>query len=282
METIPVKPPQSMDALIKLIVRLIYVDRIYLLGYSSNAVLHDGIFKMDQRSQHFELLVISQLSCNIDALNAQQIINQNEGINASVTLLVHSKESVVDALKENNRFFNELLRSDKLIYHQEGLPGGIELPDYDRSNEFSKAKLYWYHRQQRAKALIAAAANITVEETGIVEAWLLNQVMEQICLGFIFVCIGYRPNQSSLNHLFDICRCINPAIDEVFPTTRQDDKDVFDTLAGAAEDMRHQAKITIHPTDIGLLYRRCSCWMEKAEELIDVQLERLAAFQYER
>lgn len=268
-----------MDALIKLIARLIYVDRIYLLGYSSNAALHDGIFKRDQRSQHFELLVITQLSCNIDALNVQRIINQHEGINASVTLLVHSKESVVEALKENNRFFNEILRSDKLIYRQEGLPIDMELPDYDRSKEFSDAKLFWYHRQQRAEAIIAAASNITEEETSVVEAWLLNQVMEQICLGFIFVSIGYRPNQACLDHLFDICRCINPAIDEVFPTARKDDRAVFNTLTAAAIDMRHRDAIAIHPTDIGLLHRRCSSWMEKAEELIGPQLERLASFQ---
>lgn len=264
----PVKRPEAIDAIVGLLSGLLSVDRIYRIGYRISSALHDGLFKSNLCSQHFELLVITQLSGDIDVLNLQRTINKNSDINASVTLLLHSKENVIEALKENNRFFNGILRSGNLIYQQEGLSWGLDLPHYDGSKELSNAKLSWYHRQQRAEALMVAAANITEDETGIVEAWLLNQAMEQVCLGFIFVRIGYEPNQPSLSYLFDICRCINPAIEEVFPTSGPDDKDIFNLLVASVESIRHQIVITIHPTDLGLLHRRCCSWMEKAAELI--------------
>lgn len=266
--SVPVKRPEAIDAIIGLLSGLLNVDRIYRIGYRISSALHDGLFKSNLCSQHFELLVITQQPGDIDVLNLQRTINDNKDINASVTLLLHSKENVLEALKENNRFFDEILRSGNLIYQQEGLSWGLDLPHYDGSKELSNAKLSWYHRQQRAEALMVAAANITEDETGIVEAWLLNQAMEQVCLGFIFVSIGYEPNQPSLSYLFDICRCINPAIEEVFPTAGPDDKDIFNLLVTSVESIRHQIVISIHPTDLGLLHRRCCSWMEKAAELI--------------
>lgn len=274
------KRSEAIDVIIRLISSLINVDCIYRIGYSISSALHDGLFKSNQCSQCFELLVITQLPVDTNVLDMQRIINENKEINALVTLLVHSKESVVEALMENNRFFHEILHSGNLIYQQEGMRWCIHLPHYDGSRALSSAKLFWYHRQQRAEALIVAAANITEDDTSIVEVWLLHQVMEQICLGFIFVSIGYKPNQRCLHHLFAICRCINPAIDEAFPTVRPDDKDIFNILVSAAKNMRDQATIAIHPTDIGLLHRRCCSWMEKAAELIGLQLERSATFQH--
>lgn len=264
----PVKHPEAIDAIISLLSGLINVECIYRIGYSISSALHDGLFKSNLCSQHFELLVITQLPGDIEVLDLQRTINDNKDINASVTLLLHSKENVIEALKDNNRFFNGILRSGNLIYQQEGLSWGLDLPHYDGSRELSDARLSWYHRQQRAEALMVAAANITEDETGIVEAWLFNQAMEQVCLGFIFVSIGYKPNQPSLSYLFEICRCINPAIEEVFPTAGPDDKAIFNLLVASVESIRYQIVISIHPTDLGLLHRRCCSWMEKAAELI--------------
>lgn len=92
--------------------------------------------------------------------------------------------------------------------------------------------------------------------------------MEQLCLGFIYASMGYKPNHQSLKHLVNICRCITPMFDEVFPTDTEDDEAVFDSLIDSIKDTRYRVPYHIDPTDVGLLNRRCRAWMEKAEELV--------------
>jgi len=96
--------------------------------------------------------------------------------------------------------------------------------------------------------------------------------MEQLCLGFIYASTGYKPNQQSLKHLINICRCISPMFDEVFPTNTEDDRVVFDILIDSIKDTRYRVPFNIDPTDTGLLHRRCRAWMEKADELVTEML----------
>lgn len=261
--------------LIESITASISVSYIYHLGHSTKSATYDGLYKegmKDNTNEHFDLLIITEQPIDTGTINLQSKINQQNEANGSVTLLIHSLKDVQKDLWDNNRFFNEILRSEKPIYIKSKILETHGLPDYDPDKELSSSKLHWYKRQQRAEALIIAAVNITENETELVEVWLLNQAMEQICLGFIYVITGYRPNQQTLAHLFSICRCINPIIDEVFPTGTEDDKEIFNTLVSSKRDLRYYVGTNIDPTDLGLLHRRCRAWASTAEELVNTML----------
>jgi len=257
--------------LVNRITQHLTVERIYCVNCKNTSSMQSGIFmkeSIERKSQHFLLLVITKESCNLDSFTLQNSINQSPDIPATVTLLVYSIQKVNEALLDNNLFFHEVLRSDQLIYQDESFSGLIELPEYDSIKGLSWAGFNWQQRKWRAEALLDAATNISEHETVIVEVSLLNQAMEQLCLGFIYASVGYKPNQQSLKHLVNICRCISPMFDEVFPTNTEDDRVVFDILIDSIKDTRYRVPFTIDPTDTGLLHRRCRAWMEKAEELV--------------
>lgn len=261
-------------AIIHIITNLIDVDKIYCIDNSGTSS-HKGL--KQAHCEHIELLVITASSLTVDVLAVQEAVNESLEIKTAVILLVHTRDHVDKALKQKNRFFIEIFNGQQLIYQKEDLAEGMDVPKYDKDKALANAMLFWYHRQQRAEALLVAAANITEQESSIVEAWLLNQAMEQVCLGFIFVNIGYRPNQLTLSYLFDICRGIDPVIDKVFPTKRTEDKAIFNLLITASGKMRHQVLVDLQPTDLTLLRRRCSSWLDKATEIVESELGRQAS-----
>lgn len=247
------------------------VEQVYCIGHKSNTYTEKGLLKRDTLKlddHNFLLLVITKESCGADSLNVQNITEENKNI--KVTLLVHSLKNVNDALTDNNPFFHQVFRSDGLIYQNETNPGLIDLPAYDQSKALS-GSLVWFRRHSRAAAMLAAAVEISELDEGVVEACLISQAAEQICIGFIYASIGYRPNQHSLKHLFNICRYINPAIDGVFPTSTEDDKELLAILIDANKNARYRHFINVDQIDLCVLHRRCNAWMKKAEELVSLQ-----------
>ncbi len=78
----------------------------------------------------------------------------------------------------------------------------------------------------------------------------MRQAMKQLCLTFIFKMIGYKPSQHSLSHLLNICRCITPVSDDVFPREGMPAHKLFKTQK------------------ISILHRQCKDWMERAKEVV--------------
>lgn len=275
MEVVAIEPvvgaEDGLSLIIYKICKLVPVNRIYQLGYTKHTVIRNGNYiteEHNRQQEHFDLLVILNGPCTPEVFNVQSLINQDDGIPASVLLLMHSVNSVEEALQDNNRFFHEVLSGGHLVYSESEISDWPELPEYDEAKDQLGKQMIWFHRRNRAEALIVAAANTIEDESGVVLALFLNQAMEQICLAFIEINIGYKPNQVSLKHLFAICRLINPVIDEVFPTRGNDDKEIFNVLLDANKEMRYHISVNIDPTDQGLLLRRTEDWMRKVEEML--------------
>lgn len=186
-------------------------------------------------------------------------------------LLVHSLKNVQDALLDSCKFFYRVLPSCKEIYLKPGESNNLLIPEYDESIAQLHQKKVLHYRENRASALLNAAADVTEENNGTVMACMLSHAMVQTCLVYIEMSIGYQPNQLSLKHLFAICRMIDPVIDEIFPTSREDDKKLFDLLLDADKNLRYRISVTIGPTDQGMLLRRCDDWIEKVKEKFGTQ-----------
>lgn len=273
-EVVAIEPVSGAEDALSIIVSkicsLVSVNRIYRLGYTKSAVVRSGNYSTEGHSgqkEHFDLLVILNDPCTPEVFNVQSMINQDTGISASVLLLMHHVKHVQEALQGNNRFFHEILSRGHLVYSQSQISDWRMFPKFDELKEHSRRELAWCQRHILGEVLLLLAADSVEDDSGLVLASLLNQALEQICLAFIDINIGYSPNQVSLNHLFAICRLINPVIDEVFPTSRSDDKRIFKRLLDANKDMRYHILAEIASTDQGLLLRRSQEWLRKVEEI---------------
>ncbi|WP_316793736.1 HEPN domain-containing protein [Pedobacter frigoris] len=257
------KEEKPLDLIIARICDLVPVVQIYKLARYAKADVRLGMFSSAEKEPvevHYYLLVICDAPCTSEVLNVQGIIK-------GVTLLMHSVKDVQDALRDNQLFFHELLRKGELIYGAESV--GFAIPELDDKQVLLHKTQLWYNRYNRAVALVEAAADVTEEENGIVMASMLSQAMVQICLVYIEVSISYRPNQLNLKHLFALCRMIDPLIDEVFPTSREEDRKLFEVLLDADRNLRYRVHACVDTTDQCMLLRRCNDWLERVKVLRD-------------
>lgn len=230
------------------------------------------IYHMGHRrlSDQYCLLVIAEEVCAAEVPDVQSIIVQNKKVTASVILLVHTMKDVQEALDDNDRFFHDLLRNGRMVYQNPGALESLNLVRYEASSAQTQTGLCWYRQSGKAAALLMAAENvgctITADDANLVKALLLNQAMEQVCLGFIALSTGYKPRSQSLKQLFMLCRCISTRIDVVFPRGSGAEQKIFQLLLDVAGDLRYQTPVHINDDDLALLQQRCSNWMDAVQD----------------
>lgn len=248
------------------------VERIYCFGKRTYQDSRYHPLDNSQNGQtvreHFDLLIITADQPARRDVALQSKINNEVGNQYTVLLLAVSLERLTRLLDANNRFFHHALTRAEVLYQKtEGaIVGPVSV--YDESRTLLDCKIQWNQRHSRADALIAATepAWEAGEETVVVS--LISQGVEQICLGLIFVFLGYEPDRYTLSHLFDLCSNFTPLIDDLFPRKTQLDRDVFKLLADGARNVRYLAKFSPDPTETGVLHQRLELLLKQSCELV--------------
>lgn len=266
-------------SLIEQICGSIDAERIYCFGKRKYLASRSNPFynipAEHIEKDHYDLVVITSEKATEKASDVQCKINDNSGNLYTALLLVHTKQSFQISLKSNNRFFHNLLLYGVPVYHKKGLTTEPALPEYDPSNTSFHCQMHWHQRYYRGKAFIEAAGSVWDEGEETVVLSLLSQGIEQICLGLIYVFLGYRPNQHSLTHLFDLCVNFTTVIDSIFPRNTPEDLRIFKMLSKSANHGRFMINVSVDPTDTGLLYRRSKILIEESDILATEQLDKM-------
>lgn len=210
------------------------------------------------------------------ASNLQDKLNNDGGSPYTVLLLVHTDQSLQKSLNSNNRFFHNLLRLGEQVYHKEGLTNELVLSEYDPSNTSLDCQMHWHQRYYRAEAFIDAAECIWIDQDESVVLSLIGQAVEQLCLGLIYVFLGYRPKQHSLHHLADLCNNFTREVDHIFPRQTEQDKNVFAVLNKSSSSARFTIKSSVDPTDCSLLHRKARLLLEKSEQIVEQRILTIA------
>ena len=258
---------KEMDQIISKIEALVPVNSIYSIHRAAKVLYHTGMFVPAQNGivqVHRDLLVICDGPCKPEYFKLQGLINQDNTSPASVTILLHDLAAVQQAFLDQHCFFHEVLRNGGLLYAREGAAESLEIPEFDVAAGQSHKARVWQSRFRRAESLLSGA-ELSEDPHGVVLAALLSQGMVQLCLAYIADRIGYEPNQLSLKQLFAVCRMIDPSIDEAFPTSRKEDRRLFNILIEADWSLRYRVSACIDATDQGMLLRRCNDWLERVE-----------------
>ena len=104
----------------------------------------------------------------------------------------------------------------------------------------------------------------------------MSQCLEQLCLGVIYVCLGYRPKIYNLNNLFSLCNMVSADFDGIMPRNTREDKCFYKMITDGVSDIRYRDH-TGHDMDLlQLLYKRCENFLAKAREICDLKLKPVA------
>lgn len=242
------------------------IDSIYCFGLRSEIDFRDSLLGEHKTidHHHYDLLLISdeevaavaQIEGNINAA----------GLPYSVTLITHSRLSIEKALQRNNRFFHMVLRKSDHLYGKPE-PNEIKLSGGEDNYDKTAINMVWFHRNSRARGFLSTAKTALDEGYDGLPVSLLNQSLEQACLGLIYVFLGYTPNRYRLHHLLNLCDNFTALTKDVFPRRTDDDLDLFRNLNQSVCHIRYLHRGVTNPIAINTLIIKVEVFLERAELL---------------
>lgn len=187
----------------------------------------------------------------------ETILKKSEGKITATTLFYESKK--LSKIKGNHReFLYRIISKTNCLYRKKE----YVIPEFVNIKNDKKAKIdYWNHNKYMVICCLEAENAIENPNGEPVQAILLHQAVEHICLGLIYVFLGCRPNHFGLDHLLDLCALFLPEVDEIFPRFSEEEKLRFNVLSLRMESLRYRIS---YPsiTDIEVLRNRVNNFID--------------------
>jgi HEPN domain-containing protein len=267
-------------SLINQITGALAVESIFCFGkriFSNTRTSPFSKLEVDEMHEvHYDLLIITSAEPVNNLADLQSIINADTESGCSVLLLAYSVESAKRALRLNNHFFHRSMHQSNQIYRKQGSKQLNATQEYDLANTPLNCDLDWKQRYFRAEAFMDAAECIWIDQDETVVLSLIAQAIEQLCLGLIYVFLGYRPKQHSLHHLVDLCSNFTQEVDHILPRQTEQDKNIFSVMNKSSSSARFIINSPVDPTDCGLLHRKARLLLEKSEQIVEQRLLTIA------
>jgi HEPN domain-containing protein len=252
-------------------------EPLQIFSFSQNSCTHNsqGCFNDNQGYFKFDycLLVVTETATRID-YEMQDFANTNYR-QGTITIISHGKQSVIDAVQQNSRFFIGVLTYGKLLYSKDGLLDGDPMPPFIPTKGAIKAIRHYEHRIPLAGGFLMCASECLEKEQFGICAFMLHQAVEQTCICLVRVYIAYRSEFHNLYRLLRLCTCFSEKPFQLFLSTPEDER-LFDVMAKSYSGSRYKDDFTVYRQDAERLYQRVASFLLLAKEMCNEKIELLA------
>jgi HEPN domain-containing protein len=193
----------------------------------------------------------------------------------TITLIGHSRQSVMDAVHQNSRFFIGVLTYGKLLYSKDGLLDNNPIAAFIPTKGAIKAIRHYEHRIPLADGFLMCASECLEKEQFGICAFMLHQAVEQTCICLLRVNIAYRSEFHNLYRLLRLCTCFSEKPFQLFLSTTEDER-LFDVMAKSYSGSRYKDDFTVPRQDAERLYQRVASFLLLAKEMCNEKIELLA------
>ncbi len=262
--------------IVRIITSLAETYAIYSIAHHNLFFASQGIGSLEtqQDSSHYYLLVfVKTIPNNAQADIAYAISQETQG-RCKATPLLHTLKSVRRDKARQRYFFQNAINGGALFFGNWNgkFPFDIALKTERNADKIRK---YWQNRTFIALALLEAEFTIDNDNVDELKVSMLHQAVEQLCLGLIFVFLGYRPNHFALGYLFDLCDLFTPLASDFFPRKAKEEAAIFKELCRHASQLRHSSLRFQYGNNTMLLERRCKSFYKSAVQLGEEEIERI-------
>ncbi|MNK70979.1 HEPN domain protein [compost metagenome] len=160
-----------------------------------------------QEEEIFYLLVITEGSTRIEN-GIQDFANQHYTL-GKIVVHAHGVAALEQNIAQSNYYFATVLNEGHLLYSTNGVLCLEEVSTPKPDKRLAQAKLHWKHRGKMANGFLLAADRALEEDHETVCLFLLHQVIEQACIGLIWVFMGYKSDMHNLRRLLYVCACFS-------------------------------------------------------------------------
>ncbi|QDW24742.1 HEPN domain-containing protein [Pedobacter sp. KBS0701] len=252
-------------------------EPLQIFSFSQNSYTHHSQGCFNDNQVYFKcdycLLAISETATRID-YEMQDFANSYYQ-HGTITVISHGRQSVMDAVQQNSRFFISVLTYGKLLYSKDGLLDGDVLPPYIPAKGAIKALRHYEYRIPLADGFLMCASECLENEQFGICAFMLHQAVEQACICMVRVHIAYRSEFHNIYRLLRLCTCFSEKPFQLFLSTPEDER-LFAIMAKSYSGSRYKDDFTVSRQDAERLYQRVASFLLLAKQMCNEKIALLA------
>ena len=252
-------------------------DPLQIFSFSQNSYTHHAQSCFTDNQNHFKcdycLLAITETATRID-YEMQDFANSYYQ-HGTITVISHGRQSVMDAVQQNSRFFIGVLTYGKLLYSKDGLLDHDPISSFIPTNGAIKALRHYEHRIPLANGFLMCASECLEKQQFGICAFMLHQAVEQTCICLLRVNIAYRSEFHNLYRLLRLCTCFSEKPFQLFLSTPEDER-LFGIMAKSYSGSRYKDDFTVSRQDAERLYQRVASFLLLAKEMCNEKIALLA------
>lgn len=201
--------PAHFNAILSQLINHFKPLKIYLYAELNKQELCNSVFATTGVAAEdiYYILVITQGSTRIEN-GIQEFINSHYK-EAVMMVLAHGVETLEKNTAYCNPFFSAVFNNGLLLYSADGVLYNSERPTVNPQKRLAEAVSQWYHRCDMAAGFKRSIDQIMEDGFYNVAVFLMHQVVEQACIGMIWVFMGYKSDMHNLKRLLYICGCFS-------------------------------------------------------------------------
>ncbi|WP_345954036.1 HEPN domain-containing protein [Mucilaginibacter sp. PAMB04168] len=251
---------QELDKITAVLVKRYQPEKIICFGSLQQSASSAGCF-MDSKSQHTNHYFLLMVTANPTRIEHEvQAMMTSCFKDIAITIVVHGREIVSDAITKGNRFFITVYRTGTLLHNAEGLLlslAGLHLPQIDTMQTYIKAEHHYKHRYEMALGFMEGVNACMMKGYYNNAVFMMHQAIEQACIGLIRIFIGYRSDMHNLDRLFKLTLCFSPEPSAIFPRETEEDWRLFNLFHKCYSEARYKTELQVTKEDAELLHKRC-------------------------
>jgi len=249
--------------------------QIFCFAKTNRLTDSTGCFKDQLNNHHCDycLLMVTESNARLD--HKVQDFSNFHYQQGSITILCHSQESIVEAVRANNRFFITVYTTGQLLYSHDGMSHFDFTKKFIPSQSAVKAQKHFDHRMPLAEGFLRGAAECLAQHDYTISTFMLHQVVEQCCILLLRVHIAYRSEVHNLLRMLRLCTSFSDKPIQAFLSGSTADERLFSLLAKSYSGSRYGSGFVVSAQDAQQLFERVAGFAQLVKQLCGAKIEEL-------
>ena len=198
-----------------------------------------------------------------------------------VYTIIYSLSNARRCLEYGDNFLRNVIFSTSCIYKTDStLDHFKNYPLLVHPNVYSGIHQVWQSRMDHAEFLLSTVRDILPKEDPCAMLATMHFALEQICMGLLYVFWEYKPQYYALSYLFHLCSHFTELPDRIFSKDTYGSHRMHYMLCNAHHILRFKTKAEFSVMDSDKAFSRCDRFLDEAQQLGDIELDRLKALHY--
>jgi len=249
--------------------------QLFCFAKSKTLIETSGCFTNQQGSHNCDycLLMVTASSNRID--HEVQDFTNTHYFQGTIAIICHGQETILEAIRSNNRFFMTVCSSGQLLYSHDGMIQVDYNGNFIPTQSGKKALRHFNHRMPLAEGFLHGAAECLSKQDFSVSTFMLHQVAEQCCILLIRVQLAYRSEVHSISRLLRLCTSFSERPIKMFLSGCPEDERLFDILQKSYSGSRYKDNFKVSEKDARSLFDRVSRYVDMVKEMCVTKIEEL-------